>query len=166
MPSTPTDGQPSDHSISQEFFLSEKAWKTLAELYSGFSQKLDEQILSLSTAGGPVESNSEVRATDPETGGQKGRKPEEYAFIPPGALAEVARVYGMGAEKYDPWNWAKGYPYSWSLSALYRHVEAFRRGEETDSESGLPHLAHAAFHLFTLMEFRNNNLGTDDRWKP
>ena len=108
----------------------------------------------------------EVLATDPDTGGQKGRKPEEYSLIPPNALAEVARVYGMGAKKYDSWNWAKGYPYSWSLSALYRHVEAFRKGEAKDQESGLSHLAHAAFHLFTLMEFEINNLGTDDRWKP
>lgn len=109
---------------------------------------------------------TEERAVDPNTGGAKGRKKEEYAFIPPFALAELARVYGMGAKKYDPWNWARGYPYSWSLSALYRHVEAFRRGENTDPESGLSHLAHATFHLFTLMEFEKNGLGTDDRWIP
>jgi hypothetical protein len=108
----------------------------------------------------------EVRATDPNTGGQKGKKPEEYALIPPFALAEVARVYGMGAKKYSAHNWAKGYPYSWALSALYRHVEAFRRGESTDAESGLSHLAHATFHLFTLMEFEKHGLGTDDRWIP
>ncbi len=109
---------------------------------------------------------SEQIATDPTTGGQKGRKQEEYAFIPGGALAEVARVYGMGAEKYEPWNWAKGYPWSWSYSALMRHVEAHRRGESRDPESGFSHLAHATFHLFTLMEFEANGLGTDDRWKP
>lgn len=108
----------------------------------------------------------EVRATDPNTGGQKGKKPEEYALIPPFALAEVARVYGMGAKKYSAHNWAKGYPYSWALSALYRHVEAFRRGENTDPESRFSHLAHAAFHLFTLMEFEKHGLGTDDRWIP
>jgi hypothetical protein len=113
-----------------------------------------------------VAASAEVRAKDPKTGGEKGRKLEEYALVPPNALAEVARVYGMGAKKYEAFNWAKGYPYSWSISALYRHIEEFRKGTSKDAESGLHHLAHAAFHLFTLMEFEMNNLGTDDRWKP
>lgn len=108
----------------------------------------------------------EERYVDPNTGGEKGKKLEEYALIPPYALAELARVYGMGAKKYEAYNWAKGYPYSWSLSALFRHIEEFRKGNTFDKESGLPHLAHAAFHLFTLMEFQWHGLGTDDRWIP
>ncbi len=108
----------------------------------------------------------ETVVEDPNTGGKKGKKPEEYAYIPVDALAQVARVYGFGAEKYEPWNWAKGYRWSLSLSALLRHIEAFRRGEYLDPESGLPHLAHATFHLFTLMEFHEKELGTDDRWMP
>ena len=97
------------------------------------------------------------------TGGQKGRKLEEYALIPPAPLSEVARVYGFGAQKYSPNNWRKGYPYSWSLSALFRHIELFRAGERWDPESNRHHLAHAAFHLFTLMEFDLFGLGEDDR---
>lgn len=106
---------------------------------------------------------SEVRVIDPKTGGAKGKKPEAYAYIPTAPLAEVARVYGMGAEKYEPWNWAKGYAWSLSLSAMQRHIEAFKARTPKDSESGLHHLAHAAFHLFALMEFERLKLGTDDR---
>lgn len=105
---------------------------------------------------------TEIIATS-ETGGQKGRKQEMYSCIPPGPLAEVARVYGYGAQKYARMNWMKGYPYSWSLDALQRHIEAFRAGDNKDPESGLDHLAHATFHLFTLMEFSNTNTGEDDR---
>jgi hypothetical protein len=104
----------------------------------------------------------EIRATS-ESGGQKGRKSEEYALIPSEPLAELARVYGYGASKYSDNNWRKGYPYSWSLSALYRHIEAFRRGQSADPESGRHHLAHAAFHLFTLIWFDQNGRGEDDR---
>lgn len=107
---------------------------------------------------------SEIRATS-STGGQKGRKPEEYALIPTGALAELARVYGHGASKYSADNWRLGYPYSWAISAMYRHIEAFRAGEEIDKESGLSHLAHAAWHLFTLYEFGVTGVGVDDRVK-
>lgn len=105
---------------------------------------------------------TEVIATS-ETGGMKGRKAEEYGLIPPHALEEVAKVYGFGAAKYDSHNWAKGYPYTWSLSALGRHIKQFEKGERLDKESGIPHLAHAAFHLFTLMEFDRTGRGTDDR---
>jgi hypothetical protein len=106
---------------------------------------------------------SEQRETDPVTGGEKGRKLEEYALIPPAPLAELARVYGFGAKKYEPNNWRKGYRWNLSISALYRHIEAWRQGETHDSESGLHHLAHAMFHLNTLMEFERLQLGTDDR---
>lgn len=104
----------------------------------------------------------ETRGTS-NTGGQKGQKAETYSMIPPGPLAHLARTYHYGSTKYERDNWRKGYPYSWSLDALMRHVEAFRSGVYLDDESGEPHLAHAAFHLFTLMEFVDNNLGEDDR---
>lgn len=107
--------------------------------------------------------SQEVRVTDPVTGGQKGKKPEQYSMIPVDPLAEVARVYGYGAQKYDRDNWRKGYAWSLSLDALLRHIEQFRRGERLDTESGRHHLAHAAFHLFTLMEYDSKGLGTDDR---
>lgn len=104
----------------------------------------------------------EVRHTS-ETGGEKGRKQEEYALIPPFPLAELARIYGFGSSKYDDNNWAKGYPWSWSLSAMQRHIEQFRAGNSIDAESGLHHLAHAAWHLFTIMELERMKRGTDDR---
>jgi hypothetical protein len=98
--------------------------------------------------------------TDPSTGGQKGKKPEEYALIPVGALAEIARVYGFGARKYEPNNWRKGYAWSLSYSAMQRHLNAFWGGEETDPESKLPHLAHAAFHMMSLLTW-----SSDDKYK-
>jgi len=106
---------------------------------------------------------SEKIVTDPKTGGQKGQKPEQYNLVPPYPFAALSRVYTMGAEKYSPFNWLKGYKWSLSYDALYRHIEATRRGEWVDRESGLPHLAHAAFHLFTLLEFERRGLGDDDR---
>lgn len=104
----------------------------------------------------------EVRATA-ASGGQKGRKEAEYALIPVRALREIARVYGYGAGKYAPHNWRRGYPYSWSYSALQRHLNAFWAGESLDQESGLPHLAHAGFHVLTLLTYSIFSLGEDDR---
>lgn len=98
-----------------------------------------------------------------KTGGQKGQKAEAYSLIPVWPLAEVARVYGFGAKKYSPWNWLKGYDWSLTIDALGRHIEAFKSRQSLDPESGLHHLAHAAFHLFALMAYERLGLGTDDR---
>lgn len=104
----------------------------------------------------------EIRQTDPKTGAQKGQKIERFDLIPPRALAELARVYGKGALKYEDNNWRKGYSWSWSLAALYRHLNAWQSGEALDPETKLSHLAHAAWHCFTLMTFESEKLGTDD----
>lgn len=74
-------------------------------------------------------------------------------MIPVAALAEVARVYAYGADKYDRDNWRRGYAWSLSYDALQRHVNAFWGGQDFDEESGIHHLAHAAFHIFTLMTY-------------
>lgn len=129
------------------------------------ARRLGKPILSYPDLK-PVEETGEVRITDPETGGMKGRKPERYELLPFEALNDVARVYAFGAEKYEDWNWAKGFPWSLSIGAAFRHMAAFASGEDTDPESGLPHPAHAVFHMLGLMMFRSHGLGTDDRWRP
>jgi hypothetical protein len=106
-----------------------------------------------------------VLFTDPETGGQKEESQSRFDLIPPDALTALARVYGMGAKKYSPNNYLRGYPWHLSIAALERHVQKFKAGEDIDPESDLPHLAHAAWQAFTLLVFYLRGLGTDDRLK-
>lgn len=94
--------------------------------------------------------NSEVRTTS-ATGGQKGVKDERHDLIPREGLEAIARVYAFGAEKYADHNWRKGYEWSKSYAAMQRHLVAFWSGETFDEESGLPHLAHAGFHIMALL---------------
>lgn len=105
----------------------------------------------------------EVRVIDPNTGGQKGQKPERFELLPAAALQEIARVYAFGAKKYADHNWAKGYDWGLSIGALERHVAEFKKCNDLDNESGLHHLAHAAFHCLTLITFSIYGLGTDSR---
>lgn len=107
----------------------------------------------------------EVRTTS-STGAQKGVKPEAYALLPVEALAEVARHYGKGAEKYAAHNWRKGYEWSKSYSALQRHANAFWNGEDTDAETGSHHMAGVIFHALSLITFTTEHPEFDDRWKP
>lgn len=104
---------------------------------------------------------AEYVVTDPITGGQKAQKLTQYSLIPPHALAELAKVYGRGAQKYARRNWEKGYAWSLSYDAMLRHLELFRVKESID-EDGLHHLAHAMFHLIALYEFERRSIGLDD----
>lgn len=108
---------------------------------------------------------AEVRATA-ESGGQKGIKTQRLSLIPWLSVWKISEVYNFGAKKYADHNWRKGYPWSWSYDALIRHLTAWWEGEDTDSESGLSHLAHAGFHVLTLLWFQAFGRGTDDRWRP
>jgi hypothetical protein len=62
-------------------------------------------------------------------------------------------VLEYGARKYAPDNWRKvDNPEARYLAAALRHINAWRRGEKRDQESGLSHLAHAATSLMFIME--------------
>ncbi len=113
-----------------------------------------------------IDMNKEVRVVDPETGGEKGSKPSQLGWIDPLALELLGEVAGFGAEKYEAFNYMKGYDWSLSINALYRHFLAFQNGEDLDEESGLPHMAHAAWQALALVSFVVRELGTDDRYKP
>lgn len=108
---------------------------------------------------------NETRVVDPDTGGAKGQKPCQLGAVDPLALQFLGLVAGMGANKYGRNNYTLGYRWSLSFDALLRHVLAFWAGEDNDPESGLPHLAHAAFHCLALITFAERGLGTDDRLK-
>lgn len=106
---------------------------------------------------------TETRVTDPNTGGQKGKKLAQLGALDPEALLKVAEVAGFGAGKYARYNFLKGYDWSLSFDAMMRHALAFWSGVDIDEESGLPHLAHAAWQALALLAFHLHQVGTDDR---
>ena len=72
------------------------------------------------------------------------------------ALEAVATVTTFGAQKYSPSGWlAVPEAERRYTDALCRHLLADLRGEAADSESGLPHLAHAAWNVLALLELRS-----------
>lgn len=109
---------------------------------------------------------AETRITDEVTGGQKGQKDCQLGALDPQALWQVGNVAGFGNQKYARYNFAKGYRWSLSYDALQRHLMLFWNGENIDEESGLPHLAHAAWHCLALLTFSLRERGTDDRFPP
>jgi len=90
----------------------------------------------------------------------------QYDLIPPRALEEVAKVFSFGAAKYKPRAWETGLAYGRIYAAILRHLVAFWRREDIDRESGLHHLAHAAFGCLAIVEFYYRNQITEDDDRP
>ena len=73
-------------------------------------------------------------------------------LVPTSLVLAVAAIREYGCKKYhDPDNWRRVEPQRYR-DALYRHLLAYFAGEETDEESGLPHLWHAACNIAFLIE--------------
>lgn len=80
-----------------------------------------------------------------------------YSLVPAYALEAVAQVLTFGAEKYAAESWREITDTDRYLDALMRHVEAIRKGEIYDQESGLQHMAHVATNAMFLFEFQLEN---------
>ena len=82
-----------------------------------------------------------------------------YNLIPVSAIEGLAQVLTMGAKKYTPNGW-KTVPDATEryYSALFRHLLAWRNGEEIDPESGLHHLKHVLTNVAFLLELDNDSI--------
>jgi hypothetical protein len=91
----------------------------------------------------------------------------DWTLVPFEALEDMVRVLEFGAKKYARNNWAEngGFSYRRVISAALRHLFAFLRGEDTDPESGISHIAHAQCNLLFLAHYIRNkaNFTKDDR---
>ena len=77
----------------------------------------------------------------------------EYGLLPAHALDEVVQVLTVGAKKYDRDNWryVDDGPRRY-FDAAQRHLWAYKRGELTDPETGISHIAHAICSLMFIAD--------------
>lgn len=80
------------------------------------------------------------------------------------ALEGLARVLEFGAKKYAAHNWRGGIHYGRLIGALLRHTFAIIKGEDTDPESGLPHIDHVGCCWMFLSNMMKNRPDLDDRY--
>lgn len=85
--------------------------------------------------------------------------------LPVKFLRGVAAVLNFGMLKYAKDNWKQGTDWSEFYGSTQRHLLAWWDAEETDPESGLSHLAHAACNIAFLIYYQDRNVGKDDRDK-
>lgn len=77
-----------------------------------------------------------------------------YEYFPR-AVEEVMKVSTFGAKKYSRGGWAH-VPNAIEryTDAMHRHLLSEARGEVLDSDSGLPHKAHAAWNALCVLELQ------------
>lgn len=91
------------------------------------------------------------------TGNKDDHGKPRFSLIPPYAYLEVAKALTHGAASYGDDNWREVIGEDGSgthryVSACFRHINAWQRGEKIDRESRLHHLAHAICCLMFLAE--------------
>lgn len=101
---------------------------------------------------------------DPKRNAGKLKTP--LGLIPASAMEETAKVHALGAEKYGPWNWRDtGVNAMTYVHAILRHLNAWRDGEDIDSESCVSHIAHIAASCNILIDATSCGKLIDDRNK-
>lgn len=74
-----------------------------------------------------------------------------YSLLDPEFTEGIVKVLTEGAKTYGDYNWQKVEPFTDRyVSALERHIAAWRKGERLDKDTGLSHLYHAACNLYFL----------------
>lgn len=109
----------------------------------------DERIDVIGTNGNTAEHYAQAK--------HDGDKPR-YDLLPPVAIDMMAQVMTFGAKKYKPEGW-RTVPDAVQRyqAALLRHSFAMLRGEVLDTESGLPHAAHAMCCAAFLAELHSSD---------
>lgn len=88
-----------------------------------------------------------------------------HDLIPPFAQEQLAKTLTIGGEKYGTHNWCKGMPWSSVIASLERHLQAIKRGEDFDAETGLHHSAHVMCNAAFLTEYYQIHPQGDDRFR-
>jgi hypothetical protein len=93
-----------------------------------------------------------------------GVKKSPLHLVPRALAIYAAQAMKNGAAKYGPFNWrTKPIIASVYISAAERHLAAWYDGEECATDSGVPHLAHAAASLAILIDAIETGNVVDDR---
>ena len=109
---------------------------------------------------------AEKEKTGKAAGGQKyDQGKSRVDLLDPEFLIGVGNVLAFGANKYAADNWRSGISFRRLLGAILRHAFAILKGEDTDPESGYPHVHHLGCTCMFLSWMMTHRKDLDDRYK-
>lgn len=112
----------------------------------------------------PLNVSLPPKSHDPK--GDAGALKAPLWLLPPSALEAASWVHKLGAEKYGTANWRDNKVCaSTYISAMMRHLNQWRDGEDNDQESGVSHLAHTIASANILIDAAHCGTLIDDRAK-
>jgi hypothetical protein len=89
----------------------------------------------------------------------------DYTLVPYEALDEIVKVLMFGAQKYERDNWRHvDNAMQRYAAAAFRHMTAYNKGEATDPETGISHLAHVGCCVLFMLGLEKQN-GSNPRSK-
>lgn len=116
------------------------------------------------TTGMPMDLLVSVKTPlDTDSGLKYDSDKPDMSLLSPIAMYELAKVLSFGKKKYAAHNWRKGIARSRLVGAALRHIFLYLGGEDTDSETGLSHMAHAMCCCMFAVELELVMPLTDDR---
>lgn len=113
----------------------------------------------------PTRSSSEVNALPPNVNPKDaiGRSKPSMHAVPPKPLFAIAATFKV--LQYGLFNWReKPIRQSIYTDAIYRHLAAWRDGQDIDPDSGQSHMAHIAANSIIVMDATDYGTMIDDRW--
>lgn len=103
-------------------------------------------------------------STDPK--GQAGSEKPQLHLIPTIAMQELAASLADGATRYGAYNWRNTrVSASTYISAMMRHTDAYRDGEELTTDSLVTHLGAIMANCSILLDAAKHGTLDDDRPK-
>jgi hypothetical protein len=125
-------------------------WEETAKLNG-----IDLDFIELDNKVGKV-----LRETEKEYNPKYDKDKLDWTLLPITEVEEIVKVLNYGVNKYGKANAWKGVENAQEryLSATYRHLVEYTKGNKIDEESGLSHLSHLATNIIFLMWFENNKV--------
>jgi hypothetical protein len=137
--------------------LDEDVWVADTQLQNEALKRYKEKEISMKYVLGIPPTFKKNVTLDSDIGIKHDNGKRRWDLLPLELVEEVIDVLMYGAENYGEGNWQKlEEPFKRWFSACMRHLTAWKKGEKTDSESGLSHLAHAACNLVFLRYLEEN----------
>jgi hypothetical protein len=167
IPHKPGDPMPCDGDLDVNYKMRVRKAKYHAKAkwldWSG-GNGLDEAEIIAWRPHKPASPTPPLHPNDPK--GAAGAKKAPMHLLPPKPLMQTAWVMGHGDVKYGAWNFLDAKVLaSTYIGAIGRHWAQFSSGEDTDADSGLPHLAHIAANCMIVMAAADAGTLVDDRRK-
>lgn len=131
----------------------------MIEMYFNIGKVADSTHKNYTKASEPEKTSNKIE----NKGSRFNTGKTQWGLVDFAALEGMVKVLEFGAQKYGIGNWQKGLTTVSIIESLLRHIFAYLKGEDIDSETGLKHVDHALCNAMFLVYMEKNKKEMDNR---